>query len=84
MKELFAVRNAARTALRAHLEGAPLHTIEESKHHLNAAYGRFVFRFRPLNAPANAAAMGSDADAFFLRVRRGRPWSIGIGRYAEP
>jgi N12 class adenine-specific DNA methylase len=68
LKELLAVRDAARAALGAQLEGAPQHTIEVTQRRLNTVYDRFVFRFGPLNAPANAAVMGTDPDAFFLRA----------------
>jgi N12 class adenine-specific DNA methylase len=65
---LLAVRDAARTALRAQLDGAAPQTIHESQRRLNAAYDQFVFRYGPLNAHANVAAMGTDPDAFFLRA----------------
>ena len=42
--------------------------IEQSQRRLNAVYDQFVFRFGPLNAHANVAAMGIDPDAFFLRA----------------
>jgi N12 class adenine-specific DNA methylase len=68
VRELLAVRDAARAALRAQLDGASQQAIEDTQRRLNAVYDRFVFRFGPLNAHANAAAMGADPDAFFLRA----------------
>ena len=65
---LLAVRDAARAALRAQLDGAAPQEIEESQRRLNAVYDQFVFRYGPLNAHANVAAMGSNPDAFFLRA----------------
>src|SRR6202011_2915953 len=65
---LFAVRDAARAALRAQLDGATPQVIEESQRRLNAVYDQFVFRYGPLNAHANVAAMGINPDAFFLRA----------------
>ncbi len=68
VQEMLAVRDAGRAALRAQLDGAGQQAIEESQRSLNAVYDRFVFRFGPLNAATNAAAMGTDPDAFFLRA----------------
>jgi len=65
---LFAVRDAARAALRAQLDGATPQVIQESQRRLNAVYDQFVFRYGPLNAHANVAAMGINPDAFFLRA----------------
>ena len=62
------MRDAARAALRAQLDGAAPQEIEESQRRLNAVYDQFVFRYGPLNAHANVAAMGSNPDAFFLRA----------------
>src|SRR5205807_2000076 len=53
---LFAVRDAARAALRAQLDGATPQVIQESQRRLNAVYDQFVFRYGPLNAHANVAA----------------------------
>jgi len=60
------VRDAARAALRAQLDGATPQVIQESQRRLNAVYDQFVFRYGPLNAHANVAAMGINPDAFFL------------------
>ena len=60
---LFAVRDAARAALRAQLDGATPQVIQESQRRLNAVYDQFVFRYGPLNAHANVAAMGINPDA---------------------
>jgi N12 class adenine-specific DNA methylase len=68
LRELMAVRDAARAALRAQLDGAGQQAIEATQQYLNAVYDRFVFRFGPLNAAPNAAATGADPDAFFLRA----------------
>jgi hypothetical protein len=68
VRGLLAVRDAARSALRAQLDGAGLERIEQTQRRLNAAYDQFVFRFGPLNSPPNVAAMASDPDAFFLRA----------------
>jgi hypothetical protein len=65
---LFAVRDAARAALRAQLDGATPQVIQESQRRLNSAYDQFVFRYGPLNAHANVATMGINPDAFFLRA----------------
>jgi N12 class adenine-specific DNA methylase len=65
---LFAVRDAARAALRAQLDGATPQVIQEGQRRLNAVYDQFVFRYGPLNAHANVAAMGINPDAFFLRA----------------
>src|SRR5437899_2122239 len=65
---LFAVRDAARAALRAQLDGATSQVIHESQRRLNAVYDQFVFRYGPLNAHANVAAMGINPVAFFLRA----------------
>ncbi len=68
VREMLVVRDAARTALRVQLDGAGQPRIEEAQRSLNALYDRFVFRFGPLNAATNTAAMGGDPDAFFLRA----------------
>jgi N12 class adenine-specific DNA methylase len=68
VRALLGVRDAARVALRAQLDGAGQPVIEHSQRRLNAVYDQFVFRFGPLNAQANVAAMGIDPDAFFLRA----------------
>jgi len=62
------VRDAARAALRAQLDGATPQVIQESQRRLNAVYDQFVFRYGPLNAHANVAATGINPDAFFLRA----------------
>jgi hypothetical protein len=68
VRALLVVRDAARVALRAQLDGAGQPTIERSQARLNAVYDQCVSRFGPLNAQANMAAMGADPDAFFLRA----------------
>ncbi len=68
VRELLAVRDAARAALRAQLDGMGEQAIVQSQRYLNAVYDRFVFRFGPVNAAVNAAAMGTDPEAFFLRA----------------
>jgi len=68
VRELLAVRDAARAALRAQLDGMGEQAIVQSQRRLNAVYDRFVFRFGPVNAAVNAAAMGTDPEAFFLRA----------------
>jgi N12 class adenine-specific DNA methylase len=68
LRELLAVRDAARGALRAQLDGAGRQAIEDTQRRLNVVYDRFVFRFGPLNSAPNTAVMGSDPDAFFLRA----------------
>src|SRR5260370_31140827 len=65
---LFAVRDAARAALRAQLDGATPQVIQESQRRLNAVYDQFAFRYGPLNAHANVPAMGTNPDAFFVRA----------------
>ncbi len=68
VRALLTVRDAAREALRAQLDGATPHVIEETQRRLNAVYDQVVFRFGPMNAQANVAAMAADPDAFFLRA----------------
>ena len=68
VRELLAVRDAARSALRAQLDGLAEPAIVQSQSHLNAVYDRFVVRFGPVNAAVNAASMGTDPEAFFLRA----------------
>jgi hypothetical protein len=50
------------------LDGATPQVIQESQRRLNAVYDQFVFRYGPLNAPANVGAMGINPDAFFVRA----------------
>ncbi|MBV9898067.1 MAG: DEAD/DEAH box helicase family protein [Chloroflexi bacterium] len=92
LRGLLAVRDAARAALRAQLDGAAHPVIELTQKRLNAAYDQFVFRFGPLNAIANVSAIAGDPDAFFLRAlerwdtdiqarhRTGRPVSEASAR----
>jgi hypothetical protein len=92
LRGLLAVRDAARAALRAQLDGAAQPVIELTQKRLNAAYDQFVFRFGPLNATANVSAIAGDPDAFFLRAlecwdtdtqarhRTGRPVSEASAR----
>jgi N12 class adenine-specific DNA methylase len=68
LRGLLAVRDAARAALRAQLDGAGRVVIERTQKHLNDAYDQFFFRFGPLNASANVSAMAGDPDAFFLQA----------------
>src|SRR5437868_917659 len=92
IRSMLAVRDSARAALRAQLDSAAPHIIEETQRRLNSVYDQFVRRFGPLNASANVAAIGADPDAFFLRAlerwdteaqqhhRTGRPVMDGAAR----
>ncbi len=68
VRELLALRDAARAALRLQLDNAGESAILEGQQRLNAVYDGFVFRFGPVNAAANAGALGNDPSAFFLRA----------------
>jgi N12 class adenine-specific DNA methylase len=62
IRHLIPVRDAVRLCLRSQLDGSAEERVAEARFQLNLAYDRFVYRFGPVNLPANQRAFDGDPD----------------------